>query len=106
MHRALEKYAAGSLKMDTPETRDEEWNAMAHTFIGQVLDISAEAARITIYRDLTSEQKVECFIAGVMVGLFAVALESMSTAEGRDYIENYIRECIPTARRSAEKLLE
>lgn len=80
-------------------------DAMSEMFRRQVTDMALEAYKLTIYREMTTTQQLECFLAGALTGIVGVALASVKT-EGADAIMDYFIECLPLAREMAESIAD
>lgn len=79
----------------------DPFDAMTERFRREVLTLALDAGRTTIYREMTPQQQMESFIAGVLTGLVSVAFGSIHPS-GRDSAMSYIAECLPMARFFAE----
>jgi hypothetical protein len=79
-------------------------DAMSEMFRLQVTDIALAAYKITTYRELNTQEQLECFLAGAMTGVIGVALASISTA-GADAMMKAIVDIIPQCREMAENIM-
>jgi hypothetical protein len=86
------------------ETRSVEWQAMEQTFRKQVIGMASDALKVTIYRDLSKSEQIECLMAGMMTGLMCSCLAAVKP-ETYQIIEEYMARCVPVARANAEELL-
>lgn len=86
-----------------PFDPSDPFDAMSEMFRTQVTELALKAYKITIYRDMTSVQQLECFIAGALTGLIGVSFASIRP-EGRDEMMKYIAGCLPIARLFAENI--
>lgn len=80
-------------------------DAMSEMFRRQVTDMALGAYKISIYRELNTQQQLECFLAGALTGLVGVALASVKTG-GADAVMEYIADCLPHAREMAESITD
>lgn len=76
-------------------------DAMAEMFRRQVTEMALAADKVTLYRDMSPQEQLQCFVAGALTGVVGVALASVKT-EGADVIMEYIEQCLPFARQQAE----
>ncbi len=86
-----------------PFDPSDPMDAMADSFRVQITDMALNAYKATIYRDMSTQQQLECFVAGALTGLVGVVLASVKT-EGADVAMKYIVECLPIARENAESI--
>jgi hypothetical protein len=61
---------------------NDPFDAMADRFRVEVWQVYSNAFQTTIYRDLSPDEQLECFMAGILGGLLCV-LFSHITPEGR-----------------------
>lgn len=81
----------------------DESDAVAELFRIQVIQMALDADKVTLYRDLSPQRQLECFIAGALTGLVGVAFASIKT-EGNDAMMEYIVSVLPFARLQAENI--
>lgn len=86
-----------------PFNPSNPFDAMAETIRREVCNIGLRALSTTIYRELDGHKQLECFLAGAMSGLISVAFAHIEP-QGRDMIMNYIKECLPIARRIVDEI--
>ena len=70
----------------------------------QVLNIISDCERVTIFRELSTERKLESVIAGILLGLMCEAMVRARDPASMDYLETYIARSVPLARTMAEVL--
>jgi hypothetical protein len=78
-------------------------DAMSEMFRLQVTDMALAAYKVAIYRDLDTQQQLECFVAGALTGVVGVCLASIRS-EGADAMVEYLGQCLPIARKMAESI--
>lgn len=88
-----------------PFKPDDPTDAMAENFRRQVTNLAVDAYKITIYREMNTQQQFECFVAGALTGFVGVCLASIKT-DGADTMMEYIASCLPYARTMAESVTD
>jgi hypothetical protein len=88
-----------------PFNASDPADSMSEMFRRQVTYMALEAHKITLYREMTPQQQLECFVAGALTGIVGVALASVKT-EGADAIMGFFTECLPMAREMAESIAD
>lgn len=97
----------------TPEVADDRppfdpsdpFDAMAEMFRRQVCDVALDAEKITLYRDMTPQRQLECFLSGAMVGIVGVSFASIRE-DVRETMMQYLVDCLPAARLLAEGIID
>jgi hypothetical protein len=84
-----------------PFNHEDPEDFIADMFRKQVTQLALDADKVTMYRDLDPQQKLQCFIAGALTGLVGVAFAHVRP-EGHDVMMKYIADCLPFARLQAE----
>lgn len=82
----------------------DPYDAMCESFRIQIAGLASNAYRAAIYRDMSPEQQLSSFMAGVLTGLIGVCFVSIRD-EGREIMMDGIREALPAARRQAEEII-
>jgi hypothetical protein len=82
----------------------DPYDAMCENFRIQIAEMASRAHRVTIYRDMTPERQLSCFLAGALTGLISVCFASIRD-EGRDVMIDGILQALPLARQQAEDIL-
>lgn len=82
----------------------DPYDAMCESFRIQIADLASQAYRSTIYRDMTPESQLSCFMAGVLTGLIGVCFVSIRD-EGREVMMEGILHTLPFARQQAEDII-
>jgi hypothetical protein len=85
----------------SPFDPGEPFDAMADMFRRQITQFLIDAEKITIYRELDPQSKLECFVGGILTGLVGCCFAHVRP-EGYDAIMDYIAECLPFARQQSE----
>jgi len=80
-------------------------DAMSEMFRRGVTDLALDAYKVTLYRELNTQQQLECFLAGALTGVVGVCLASIKS-EGADAMMEYIASCLPVARQFAESIAD
>ena len=93
------------MKERAPFDPADPTDAMSEMFRREVTNIALKAYGVTLSRELTPQQQLECFLAGALTGVVGVCLASVKT-EGADAIMDYIKECLPVARLIAESIVD
>src|ERR1019366_4458804 len=71
--------------------------AMTESFKMQVLDMFIDATHITIFRELSTEEKAATFTTGTITALAAVLLSGCKTREKNEEIVAYLKACVEQA---------
>jgi hypothetical protein len=82
----------------TKNGRSLEWNEMMVQIGRQTREIAYSAEAITIFHDMSSKEKVECYVAGVVLGMMFALEDVTKTKEAMDKLEIYAHACIPVSR--------
>lgn len=88
-----------------PFNPGDPFDAMSDSFRSQVVRMAIEAGKVTIFRDLTPVEQVQCLMGGVLTGLSGV-LFSYVTEEGREAIVGSMHETIEFAAANAAHIIE
>lgn len=88
-----------------PFNPTDPMDAMAEMFRRQVTEAALAAYKVTIYRNLSPQQQLQCFLAGAMTGVIGVALASVDTS-GADAMMEAIANALPDCREMAESICE
>lgn len=73
----------------------------------EVLQIVIDSQKVTLYREMSQQAQLECLVAGLLTGLIGAAFASIQQSDdARDCIIEYIRDCMPVARRFADAMQE
>lgn len=79
-------------------------DAVADMFRRQTAELALAALEMPLYRQLSDQQQIASFMAGVMTGLLGVCLAQMKP-EGRDHMMRAFKKYIPQARAQAEGII-
>ena len=79
--------------------RSDEWNEIMAQFAAEVHNLLDDKLKITIYYDMRGKDQMECYIAGVLLGMFGRIVELCHTIEAVEELEAYIHHWIPVARK-------
>lgn len=90
-----------------PFNHDEPMDIMTELFRRKIVDVAMDADKITVYRDMTPQQQLECFVSGVLCGLLGVCFASIrSDQHAREAIMAGIASCLPAARQHVESSMQ
>lgn len=80
-------------------------DAMSEMFRRQVTGLAIDAYKVALYRDLSPQEQLQCFLAGALTGVVGTALASIDS-QGADAMMEYLAECLPMAREMAESVVD
>lgn len=71
----------------------------------EVIRLVIDSEKVTLYREMSQQRKLECTICGLMTGLMGAAFASIQqTPDARDTAVEYMTSCIPIARQLADAI--
>jgi hypothetical protein len=95
-----DKLLEAEIQLDDNAIFDE----IAKLFHGGVVRAWMDADRITIFRELPDNEKLEALIAGTLTALVGIGFSGILETEGRDDLMSYIiDDCMPLARKLVER---
>jgi hypothetical protein len=83
----------------------EPFDAMAETFKRQIADMALDAMKATIYRELSPQRQLECFVVGTLTGIVGVCFASIDP-KGWPAILDYLTDSVKFAGEQAKGIIE